>query len=234
MSDPVTEDDLLLWGLSSTRRMVARTCSEIARVIAGGRWCVAYSGGKDSLVLVALARTVDPLIPITWTDEEAVLPETVAAIDAARERWGEPWLLLAGPDWHGEHHAWGGGPRLREPYPGVVMTPGLTHHWLIAEGYSSLVGTRRAENATRAKRGRRGPGWYAPLHDWSEALIWAAIAGLGLPINGLYGRLVGAGWPRERCKTVPLAYALDGSYGPYARLWPAEMAALRDRISAGG
>lgn len=226
----LTDDDRLRWSLRSTQGRVARTCAEIARVIASGQWCVSYSGGKDSLVLVALARMVDTAIPILWSDDEAEVPETLLAIDRARLRWGEPWLIVAGPCQHGEWRSWSQRPPLRSPHPAATVIPGLASTWLHGQGYSSLIGTRGAENGIRRRRGRSGPGWHAPLHDWTDADIWAAIAGLDLPVSGLYERLVSAGWPRERCKTVPLVYALDGSYGPYDRLWPDVCAALRSRL----
>lgn len=229
----VTEDDHLRWSLRATQRRVQRTCDEIARVLAMGQWCVSYSGGKDSLVLVALARLVAPTIPILWSDDEAEVPETLAAIDAARARWPGNWLIVAGPCQHGEFRSWSASPPVRTPYPGALPIPGLASDWLRGQGIGSLIGTRRGENAVRAKRGRAGDGWHAPLYDWTDADIWAAVAGMDLPLNGLYQRLVDAGWPRGRCKTVPLVYALDGSYGPVERLWPAACAALRQRIAPG-
>lgn len=231
-----TEDlgdaDRLRWRLMGRKVEIAR--QRIAQAIEEHGPCVVCcSGGKDGMVLVALAREVDPAMSISWMDDEIETPETLAVIDEIDARWGGV-VRLWRPTPHGpggwdaptlttweEGRAW-----WRQPHPTSVAVPAgvRTGAWWMSQGRWSLVGTRGQESSVRRRRGWHGPGWSAPLHDWTDAEIWAATAGLELPICGMYGRLVGAGWPRDRCKTVPIAYALDGAYGPWRTLWPAEVA----------
>lgn len=231
---PLRAEDSLRWRLSSTRRLVDRTRRVIAEVLTEGRWAVRYSGGKDSLVLVALARSLDPQVLVSWSDEEAETPETLAALRAAQARWPGNWLVTAAPRDHcaGEtcFRCWDErGGWLREPLPEARYLPEGSTAWLRTRGYRSLVGTRRDENAMRRYNRTHNRWTVKPLLGWTDADIWAAVAGLDLPVNAMYARLVAAGWPRERCKTLPLVYALDGSYGPYERLWPDLIAGVRGR-----
>lgn len=217
--------------LPDFQRKLRRTEQRVERALDDhGRLAVMYSGGKDSLVLAAISRRVNPEIPIVWSDDEAELPETLHAIERARLYFGEPFYAVAGPSRHGPFLAWSVAPPIREPLPGTIRIPGRASAWVAQQGWTAMVGTRAQENSARRRRGHRGPGWIAPIHDWRDEEVWAAVAGLELPLSRVYSRLVDAGWPRERCKTVPLVYALDGSYGPYRVLWPVECAAVERRL----
>jgi len=48
---------------------------------------LAFSGGKDSTVVVALARQVDPAVPIAFFDSGLEYPETYDYIDALATQW---------------------------------------------------------------------------------------------------------------------------------------------------
>lgn len=222
----VTDADRLRWR-AVTECLAGRTVDAIARYAArhDGRVAVAWSGGKDSTVLAALARRAVPGVEVVWSDDEAELACHVDYVAAMRARWGGV-TLVAGPCEHAGWWSWSTDPPLRQPLTGTVRIPGLMSTWLRGRGVTSLIGSRAGENAARRRRGAAGAGWWAPLWSWTDADVWAAIAGLDLPLTTIYQQLVGAGWPRERCRTVPLPHALGGRYGPWERLWPAEMAAV--------
>lgn len=48
---------------------------------------VPFSGGKDSTVVVDLARRVDPAVPVVWFDSGLELPETRPYIETLATRW---------------------------------------------------------------------------------------------------------------------------------------------------
>lgn len=49
---------------------------------------LAFSGGKDSVVVAHLARQVDPAVPIVWFDSGCEFPETRAYIHQLANDWG--------------------------------------------------------------------------------------------------------------------------------------------------
>lgn len=227
-SGVLTSADLLRWRLLGGK--VTAALRRIERAVEQHGPCVVCnSTGKDGMVVTALARQVDSSMPISWMDDEIETDETLACLDDIEARWGgvvRLWRPTTHSDglaslttWEPER-GW-----FRRPSPGALRVPDgvRTGTWWVSEGRHSLIGTRGGESAVRRRRGHAGPGWTSPIHDWSDEDVWAAIAGLELPVSGVYERLVSAGWPRERCKTVPMLFAAGGSYGPWRSLWPAEV-----------
>jgi len=117
---------------------------------------VAFSGGKDSLVVLDLARQVDPGVPVVFFDSGLEFPETYVYLEELARRWrlnldvipAQPGLLeilIAGGRW--DHHA-----------PAVESPPVALHEALIARpaaiahrrhGRGELWGVRAAESAGR-------------------------------------------------------------------------------------
>lgn len=48
---------------------------------------ISFSGGKDSTVVVDLARSVDPDVPVVWFDSGMEFPETRAYVEMLADRW---------------------------------------------------------------------------------------------------------------------------------------------------
>jgi phosphoadenosine phosphosulfate reductase len=116
---------------------------------------VSWSGGKDSTVVVDLARQVDPNIPVVFFDSGLQFPETLAYLEGLAEAWrlnfsvipAEPDLLtvmvaLGGFDHHApDRHL---GVELAEL---MITGPAAEAHHL--HGRGSLWGVRAEESHGR-------------------------------------------------------------------------------------
>lgn len=181
-----------------------------------GPLIVALSGGKDSLVCLALARMagLSPLAAI-WTDDELEYGETVEAVPRIAAQLGATLISKTGTQRHAEWFVpWTLPPYWRDPLPGTLVTRERSFQVRRRLGYrGAVLGIRREESAVRAIAARRwqavhevaGEGWYVwPVLDWPLRDIWAAIAEWDLPYNPVYDRLAEIGVPRERQRVGPL------------------------------
>lgn len=205
--------DLLRTRLRTFRALVERTVGLIETALADAcQPYVAVSGGKDSTVLLHLARQVAPTIPAIWSDDELEYEETVAFL------LPQAPLVLRGHATHGGWFtAWTDEPFWRAPSPESIEIPGLSAPWSVTAGYDLVfLGLRRAESARRqlalAANGRRFRGadgqWRcSPLADWSADDIWAYIASRDLAYNAVYDRLAQIGVTREEQRVGPLPLA---------------------------
>ena len=57
---------------------------------------VSFSGGKDSTVVVDLARRVDPDVPVVWFDSGMEFPETRDYVETLARRWDLNLFRLPG------------------------------------------------------------------------------------------------------------------------------------------
>ena len=165
-------------------------------------YILAYSGGKDSDVLLSLARTagvkfvahmhattIDPPEVMRHVREQSdvIIDHPAESMARLIMRWGLPsrwrrWCCSA----------------LKErPWPGRVV----------------LTGVRWAESAKRASRrmsepARSGHGetFLHPIIDWTDADLWAYIRSHGVELVSLYGERMANGKPRSRvgCVLCPL------------------------------
>lgn len=117
---------------------------------------VAFSGGKDSLVVLDLARQVDPAVPVVFFDSGLEFPETYRYLEELTRRWrlnlevipAVPSLLevlVGGGRW--DHHAptpSSGGERLHEV---LISRPAAIAH--DRHGPGELWGVRSGESAGR-------------------------------------------------------------------------------------
>lgn len=117
---------------------------------------VAWSGGKDSTVVVDLARQVDPHIPVVFYDSGLQFPETLDYLQARARQWrlnfhvipAEPDLLTVLFAGGGFDHA-STDRALRGPLADIMITgPAAQAH--ARYGAGSLWGVRAEES-----RGRR-------------------------------------------------------------------------------
>lgn len=117
---------------------------------------VAFSGGKDSAVVLHLARRVDPAVPVAWFDSGLEWPETRAYIEELATAWklnltiipAEPTaleILQASGAW--DHHA----PAARVPRLGAVLVeqPAARAHEMFGAG--ELWGVRAEESGGRRR-----------------------------------------------------------------------------------
>jgi len=194
---------------------------------------VAFSGGKDSTAMLGLVREVDPTSLAVFGNDEFVLPETLALLDAtpnlhriAARIEHAPWFtawdqgaegLPAGTEWV-EPDGQGPGP------------------WARLHGYDgAAVGIRAGENNYRRLHIRaRGELFYArrrqvwqcyPLAWWTTQDVWAYILSRKLDYNRAYDRLAEIGVEPDRQRIGPFAQAKALAFGQLALLkagWPAD------------
>ena len=117
---------------------------------------VSFSGGKDSTVVVDLARQVDPDVPVVWFDSGMEFPETRTYVNSLAARWdlnlyrvttqpsGLEVLVQSGA-W--DHHA------DDVPVPDLheVLIAGPARRAHADHGPANLWGVRAAESAGRAQ-----------------------------------------------------------------------------------
>lgn len=212
---------------------------------------IAFSGGKDSVCTMALVHTIDPTVPLLWSDDELEYPEVVAymrclAICAAAP--GEPeFIWLQGGSTHaGWFQPWAERPFFRQPDPRMVWREAHqadSLDWLRDNGYDlTFLGTRMGESRRRRDHLAvshhagaiqpvlRGTGQHCtPVWDWTEADIWSLIAGWGLPYPTVYDTLADHGVERHRQRIgpLPLARREDLAAG-----WPGLLASMEARYGA--
>jgi phosphoadenosine phosphosulfate reductase len=199
---------------------------------------VAVSGGKDSLVVMALALRVKPEIDLLWSDDELEYPETVAFMDILRSLAGDQLRVTLGYARHaGWFRPWRRKPAWRAPFPDAIRVGCDVDDWMGRRAYDlTLLGTRASESRKRrdwlvsaghtytvsSGTGKR----CCPIWDWTEDDVWGLIAGWGLPYNTAYDRLDAIGISRERQRVGPLPLSprttLDAG-------WPDLLARLETR-----
>ena len=176
---------------------------------------LAFSGGKDSIVLLALAKMAgvkfDPWYKMTTVDP----PELVQHMRRhyPEVRWSRP----------------------RATMYALIETRGLPRgstRWCCEEfkerpiaeekGRVVLVGLRAEESVSRAHRPllsacRRFPGkqLLSPIRDWMEGDVWEFIRREGLPYPSLYDE----GWRRLGCVVCPFERSVARSMARWPRIW---------------
>lgn len=200
------------WGL---RQLVGQATREIERALARvQRPYIAYSGGKDSTVLVHLVHAVDPTVPVIWSDDELEYPQTVQHMEALKARLGDQFIALRGHSPHASwFRSWSDQPYWREPLPGTVEIAGMMADWATQQGYGlTFLGLRGEESKARANHleevgatyRRRGGLVCAPLHRWGDEHIWQFIWLTGAEYNFAYRIMRGIGLPPELQRVGPL------------------------------
>lgn len=176
---------------------------------------IAFSGGKDSLVVAHLVHSIRPDVPLLWSDAELEADETVAYMAMMQRMAGDQLIIKYGQASHAWFNPWVDRPYWRDPLPGTVRADGPTPEWMAAQGYDCVF------TGVRAEENQRRQGWFlkagsvyytkggvgltcTPLATWSADDVWAAIALWRLPYNALYDAMEAAHVPRHRQRVGPL------------------------------
>lgn len=224
--------DLLHARSPAYARRVEDARATIAEATAHGRIVVAYSGGKDSTVLLDLVRQVAPDAIGMWIDSGAEYPETADMARKMDVHRVHPVLNMHVICKSGGY--WG--------YDGpLVVDPDLTHdfqrellehpceRFMAAMGAGVLaMGLAMRESTVRRMTGyKRGTLYYAktherwhlcPLMEWRDADVWAYIASEQLDYHPVYDRMTALGIPRDRQRVSTLLDVAYATHGRFAQL----------------
>lgn len=178
-------------------------------------WYVAYSGGKDSQVLLNL--TLEALgnnVAVIFGDTTMEYPQTYKAVELAKElceergvlfyvakapyNAQETWRMFAPP---GRRNRWCCD--VHKSSPSTVLARSVANGRPIVD----IQGVRKSESFTRSKYNAvvpskvRGATDVRPLLEWGSAEIWMTIYSRGLYVNDLYK----LGASRVGCVLCPMA-----------------------------
>jgi len=193
---------------------------------------VAYSGGKDSQVVLDLAIRLKPDVAVVWHDEDWLLPGTAEFVEGVEQRYGIHILRVrerfAADEFHAAYGVW---PRCAHPRPvdfEADRWPEIVAHY----GFDGVaLGLRSEESAGRyfalktpLRLTRKDGLWHcSPLHDWTAADVWAYLCGRDCPCHHVYETMIDAGIAPEFARVGPLTATRVYGYGlldTLKRLWP--------------
>lgn len=181
---------------------------------------IAFSGGKDALVLMGLLHQfIDPNIRLAWSDDELEYPEQINYMGDIRRMAGDQLHIHLGYTTHaGWFRPWEDYPLWREPFDGSIAIEMDQDEWMAGLGYDlTFLGLRMDENRRRLNWLMQvGPIYPSktgtlrrccPLWDWTSDDIWAAIALWKLPASPVYQTLSQIHVPRDKQRVGPLPLA---------------------------
>ena len=211
----------------NARIRIERARAEIAEYLnRASRPYIAYSGGKDSQAAAHLAHSVRPDIPLVYSDDEFILADYAAHMDAERRRWGDRLLHVQGATLHaGWHIPWSDEPFWRPRPPDMIPMPLQRLDWARElrriYGFDGVIlGVRAAESLRRAEylgvdggkrnRNRRRHGFAEcdPIAGWSDEQVWAYIREHEIPYCRVYDRQEEAGVALHKRRLGPMAWTL--------------------------
>ncbi len=211
---------------------------------------VAFSGGKDSLVVLDLARRIEPDVPVVFFDSGLDYPETYDYLTELAHTWrldlhriptDPPLLRVLADSGHWNHTAPVG--TAVDLHEVLITAPARRAHALLGPG--ELWGVRADESAARrmlyTPGGRRdgiiargdGTTAYGPIWNWTTTDVWAHIARHQLPVNPVYAKLRKLGVPEQQHR---LSHLIDGGHLDRGRLtwlrrgWPTLFEQLADTL----
>jgi phosphoadenosine phosphosulfate reductase len=211
----------------------ARKIIRMADEIFSGNLAVAFSGGKDSLVVLHLVLDENPNVPVIYNNTTVEFPETLQYVRKLHKEWGFDMQVT----------------RCRVPFLKAVLERGWATHenrwcckpykdfpaqeFLLANNIAAEVtGTTRTESIYRRsltafKLPKKPPQMIRvnPIYDWNSWEVWRYIRENDLPYNPLYDKgykRIGCwccpinGWTHYRRlhKTHPKLYAFLEDYEP--------------------
>lgn len=223
------------------RQRVAGSVAMIQRARSHCRWpYVAFSGGKDSMVLLSLVEQLSGGVVAAWSDDELEFPETVAMMEKMHGQM--LFVVTLGYGRHGGWFTpWMDQPFWRDPFPDATRIDTDQDDWMASLGHDlTFLGTRAEESRKRRDwltyAAWRWEGIYpvqsgtgtrcCPIWDWTVDDIWAYTLTHRLPVNPVYAKLDAIGVPvqRQRLGPLPLARRDDLEAG-----WPELLKRLERR-----
>jgi len=180
--------------------LVEETKQILKGILEAHRCYIAFSGGKDSTVLLHLGLQIQPDVPVFYWDHGPwLMPRNLhQEILRNAEKLGVINLTV-------KSYGFGDNPRSREEYtPWYRAFFGTLKELMAKEGWEiAILGMRKEEGKRRAAKIRKPPkGEAYPLAEWTYRDVWGYILSRELPyltIYDRYGPLVG--WDQARLVT---------------------------------
>lgn len=193
---------------------------------------VAFSGGKDSSVLLHLVRAVNPSVAAMFSDDEYLLPETKMLVGRT-PNLKKIASNVRHTDWF---WSWQNTNSLPSDTEWIETTNDAATEWAHRNGYDGVaVGLRSEENSYRKMAIKRyGELFFVqskklwqcwPLAWWTVEDIWSAIVSMNIPYNAAYDKMDEMGISLDRQRIGPYANwrgVTQGQLTILKRGWPAE------------
>lgn len=217
--DALRREDALRARLAQWRARVRHAETLVGEALTIARHpYVAFSGGKDSLVTLAIVARLAPGIEAIWSDDELEYDEQLTFIPYAAQALGARLGICSGFARHaGWFDPWRHQPFWHAPDPAMIWTGERMESWSWRMGYDLVfTGLRKQEARYRrialsrfGRLFRHGSGQWRchPLAGWDVADVWAAIAEWELPYNPVYDVLTRIGVERREQRVGPLPLA---------------------------
>jgi phosphoadenylyl-sulfate reductase (thioredoxin) len=179
-----------------------------ANEIFSGKLPLAFSGGKDSLVILHMALDINPDIPVIYNNTTVEFPETLQYVNQLKEEWSINLHMTKNDcsffqatkekGWATHENRWCCKPFKEEP----------AYQFMVQSGYNAeITGTTRTESIYRRslrpiKMPNKNPMIIRvnPIYDWNEWEVWRYIKENSIPHNPLYEQ----GYRRIGCWCCPL------------------------------
>ena len=199
--DEKTRKMFLLWSRRPEfQAKVAAAVAQIKSFVERGKCCVAFSGGKDSTVLLDLALKVDPDVDVFhWDHGSQLMPREIqkeiivnARGIGAKNLFVESSRLVEREDMRVNWKGW------YRVFWGCLARVNREHGWVY-----QFVGLRKEEGCKRsAKIKHPTKGEVYPLADWKYLDVWGYIVTRGLPYPKVYDKYGPVlGWENARFVT---------------------------------
>lgn len=231
-------------------RLVAgslRICRDAASQVDVSKSFISVSGGKDSLVMLALVRQVYPDLPVIHFD---LANRAMPGIEVHFPEIEHALACRVQKVWVGQYHDEAGmtdnlgqALKLRRVFPSDAEfeTYKEFHQTYRFEG--SFVGIRADESSTRhfackkpvliyKSKSEFGVKWrIAPMSKWDTNAIWAYIIGNDLPVHPAYIAQMDYGIDPDHSRIASVGLRRVTQYGTAEtakNLWPDALGELRE------
>jgi phosphoadenosine phosphosulfate reductase len=186
----------------------AREIIKEANDIFSGKLPLAFSGGKDSLVILHMALDINPNIPVIYNNTTVEFPETLQYVKQLKEEWAISlhvinndcsfFQMTKEKGWATHEDRWCCKPYKEEP----------AFQFMVQSGFKAeITGTTRTESIYRRslspiKVPSKDPKIIRvnPIYDWNEWEVWRYIRENNIRYNPLYDM----GYRRIGCWCCPL------------------------------